>query len=614
MTRKPHWIRENRQERIPPRMVSFDTESRSHRNGDHETQTWRTACAIRWRTDLKTGDHAEASVFSSDVAMWEWIADYCRPGTRTVAWAHNLGHDVRISSALTILPKLGFTLEWCNLDQNVSCMTWRSGRGTLVLADTWTWLPVSINAIGPDVGLGKLQMPGENADDETWNAYCMRDAQVVYRIASDLVGFVRSHHLGNWQPTGAGMAYATWRHRFMRHKILVHADTSALQAERAAMHTGRAEAWRHGRISGVKWTEVDMSNAYLTIGAECELPRKLRFSTGKITIAQYRRLAASNRVLCKCRITADTPVVPARINGREMWPEGTFDTWIWDTEVDAAIRYGCAVSVLQSYVYARAPILQDWAKWVLGKLQGNEQCTSPVARTYLKHSARALVGRIALKTGRWEVFGSNPEHLTGITRLVDPETRQVWRLMHVGDLTMIEAGKDESENSIPMVTSWIMSECRVRLWDAMNIAGLDHIAHVDTDSILADSDGLARLRKGLSIGPGCPWHVKGTWATIDVWGPRRYVRGQQRVMAGIPVRAEEIAPGTYRGEKWASTATDLETREDGIVTTRRETWTMKRSDPRRRDATGTGGRTASYVVAVSGASIESSSPRSTAGE
>jgi hypothetical protein len=176
VTRQAHWIRGNKQERIPPRMVAFDTESRSYRSGDVETQTWRIGCAIRWRTDLATGPHAEARVFTSAEDLWSWVSDYCREGTRTVVWAHNLSHDVRISSALTILPRLGFRLEWCNLDANVSSMTWRSDHGTLVFADTWTWLPVPLATMASDVGLVKFGMPQDTEEEDTWNAYCMRDA------------------------------------------------------------------------------------------------------------------------------------------------------------------------------------------------------------------------------------------------------------------------------------------------------------------------------------------------------------------------------------------------------------------------------------------------------
>src|SRR5260370_16505767 len=96
----------------------------------------------------------------------------------------------------------------------------------------------------------------------------------------------------------------------MAQKVLVHDDSAALDAERAAMYTGRAEAWKHGRFSGPVWTEVDMKNAYVTIGAECELPRKLHMRVGKIQLGQYRSLCDTFAVLVRWRASTTVPVLP----------------------------------------------------------------------------------------------------------------------------------------------------------------------------------------------------------------------------------------------------------------------------------------------------------------
>ena len=597
--RNPHWVKGNRQERIPARMVALDTESRSRRTGNAETQTWRTGCAIRWRNDLRTGDHAEGAVFNSALEMWQWIADFCHAETRTVVWAHNLSHDVRISSAMTILPTLGFRLEWCNLDRNISAMTWRSDRGTLIMADTFTWVNISAAAMAPSVGLVKFAMPKDSVNEETWNAYCMRDAQIVYRVASELVKFIRSEHLGNWQPTGAGMAYATWRHRFMGTRVLVHNDNGALEAERKAMHTGRAEAWRHGEMWGEVWTEVDMKNAYLAIARECELPRKLMFRSGAINIYQYRRLCERYRVLARCGVTTDQPSVPYHDGRRTLWPVGQFESWLWDTEIDCALEYGATVKFREVYVYACDPVLKEWAEWITTALYASDDSVPPIVKTWLKHSSRALIGRLSLRTRSWELYGANPAGETRITKITDAETGQTRRLMHVGDQTWIETDPEESHDSVPMITGWIMAECRVRLWRAMNAAGLGHIAHVDTDSLLVDAAGLAALTAALSGSLAPAWQVKGAWRRLAVHGPRHYYRGRERVISGVPVKAEETEPGKFAGEKWASFALDMTAFGDGVVTTWHDTWTAKRSDPRRRDATGVAGRTEAYEVGVS---------------
>jgi hypothetical protein len=582
---------------MPPRMVAFDTESKSHYDDEVETQEWQVGCAVRWRTDLKTGDHAEAAVFSTPEDFWQWVSDYTRNGTRTVVWAHNLGYDVRVSDMFRILPTLGFHLEWCNLDRNISSATWRSEHGTIVLADTWTWIPLPLNVIAPTVGLVKYAMPKKTSSSADWALYCMRDAEIVYHVVADLVSFIKSEGLGNWQPTGAGMAYATWRHKFLQYKVLVHDDLDALASERAAMHTGRAEAWRHGTQLREKWTELDLRNAYLTIAAECELPRKLHMHHGSITVRQLKELNARFAVLSRVTVTQQQPILPMKATDRHVWPIGTFDTWVWDNELSMALDRGAEVKIHECYTYVRDLILHDWARWVLAILHNPTVVVSPVVRTHVKHCSRALIGRLALRTPSWEYYGTNIDGRTGITYVVFPDEGRTSRMLHVGEDTLIETARMEGKDSLPMITGWIMAECRTRLYKAMEVAGHENIAHVDTDSVLCNATGLDRMQHHYASEFDRYWTVKGTYRHLDVWGPRQYYRDKQRVASGIPMKATEVSPGEFTGERWSALATDLESGDTGKVTVRPGAWSMQRRDPRRADAPGVPGRTVAYAAA-----------------
>lgn len=608
--RTPHWIKLNHQTRMPKRWIAFDTEARSVRNGDEEIQTWSMGAAIRWRTDLKTGHHAEAQTFDSALSLWQWVSSHCRSGMRTVAFAHNLGYDIRISQALTILPQLGFTLEWCNLDSNVSSMTWRSDHGTLVLADTWTWLPLDLATIAPSVGLRKLQMPPDNAKHARWERYCMRDAEIVYRCVTELNDYIAREQLGNWQPTGAGMAYATWRHKFMDTKVLVHDDVPALTAERAAMHTGRAEAWRHGTVLGDTWTEVDMRNAYTTIAAECELPVKLKIHVGRITNAQYQRLRTTYALLAQVEVTTNLPVVPTQVNNRTLWPTGTFKTWLWDTEVNALLDSGGSGKILQAYCYTRGPILAEWARWVLSILRLNDSDISPVVQTWLKHCARALIGRISLRCPTWELFGENPMGITGITHETDIESGQTARMMHIGNRTFIETERREGRDSLPQVTGWIMAECRARLWRAMSDAGLSELAHVDTDSLIVSRAGYDALRAAQALSWGDHWTTKATYRRMIVYGPRNYRGDGVRKVAGVPRKATELLPNVFEGERWHGLSRDLESDRSGAVTVETSRWQVNKTDPRRLSASGVSTATVAYYVEGTSVAASSSSPKS----
>lgn len=612
-TRSSHWIRPNHQCRIPKRHVVFDTESKFSSQGTTEIQSWRMGAAIRFRYGLSTGDKAEASVFRSAGELWQWVTDFCHPGQRTVVWAHNLGYDVRISECLSILPTLGWRLEWCNLDRNVSSMTWRSEHGTLVFADTWTWLPLKLETLAPSVGLRKLAMPADTASHASWEKYCMRDADIAYRIVGELLKHIGGEDLGNWQPTGAGMSYATWRHKFLSHKVLVHDDMECIAAERAAMHTGRAEAWRHGVCDTGQWTEVDMRDAYIRIAAESALPVKFKLHSGRLGAGDYATLRRDYRVLAYCDVSASLPVVPASIGGRTIWPVGTFKTWLWDTEIDALAEESQGVKILDSYCYTRAPILRDWANWVLSITGNDGEHVSPVVRTWVKHCGRALIGRLALRSPSWEQYGNNPGGETGISHITDAVTGVTSRMMHVGDQTLIETSREEGKDSLPQVTGWVMAECRVRLWRAMRQAGLDQVAHTDTDSLLVSGQGLRALRAAQGADWARLWQVKGTWRRLVVYGPRNYRAGALRKVAGVPRAAKEVLPNVFTGEKWTGLAADMANGRHNRVTVETSEWVMRTPDPRRRDAPEGQTRTSPIQVVAGVLSSVSSSPTSGVG-
>lgn len=606
MTRAAHWIRHNQQERMPTRMVAFDTEARSAYEGKTEVQTWRVGCAIRWRTDLKTGDHAEAKVFNDPESFWRWVAEYTVKDHRTVVWAHNLGYDVRTSAMFDILPKYGYRLEWCNLDRNISSATWRSANGSIVLADTWTWIPLPLETIAPQVGLIKYKMPPGNAQDKDWAHYCMRDCEILYHVVNDLMAFVKREGLGNWQPTGAGMAYATWRHRFLKDKVLVHDDVAALEAERIAMHTGRAEAWRHGEVLGEKWTEVDLRNAYLTIASEIEVPRKLHMHTSAISVSQYNSLRERFAILARVEVSSDNPTLPYRHNSRHLWPVGTFETWVWDNELSNAMRYEASVKIRETYVYCRAPVLREWARWVLARLSGDMRLCTPIVATHLKHCGRALIGRLALRTPSWEYWGVNLEHAVGISNVILTDENRVTRMLHIGDDVLIETSREEGKDSLPMITGYIMAECRVREWEIMHVAGTENLAHVDTDSVLCNSVGLSRIREYFGDRFPLVLAIKGTYTRLEIFGPRAYYRGKERVIAGVPRRAAETAPGVFCDQRWSSLSADLERGQARSVTLTAATWHLHTADPRRADADAGPGMTRAYDVAeLSGANSSS---------
>lgn len=464
------------------------------------------------------------------------------------------------------------------------------------MADLATWLPMPLVDVGTLLNKRKLDGDVREKRGRSLAEHCIRDAEIVFEAIDLILDYIEQEDLGNWQPTGAGMAYATWRHKYMSHKVLVHDDAKALAVERAAMHTGRAEAWRHGNCSGDTWHEVDMRSAYTRIAAECDLPTKLKFTTGPINVRQYEELSKRYRVLLVCTVTTDVPVVPYHNGERTIWPVGKFNTVLWDVEADLALGEGAKITIAEARCYTRHPILAEWGTWALRVINATDSEIHPVIRAWVKHCGRALIGRLSLRSSTWEEYGENPEGMTGISYIVDYETGHTQRMMHLGNQTLIETDRIEGHDSLPQITGWIMAECRVRLYCAMEAAGHENIAHIDTDSTLVNSEGLRRMRVAYGPSFGVIWHIKAHFGSLHVYGPRNIRAGRQRKVAGIPVKAVETEENVFVGELWAGAAADISRGRSGAVTIRTGEWRTRAKDPRRVGLPGVDGGTRAIRV------------------
>jgi hypothetical protein len=579
--RQAHWVRRNHTERMPHRWIVADSEAIREATSYGEQQTLRCVDAVRWRDDLKTGTHDEWHSGENLHDFWEWCDQYTKSGSRTVVWFHNASYDLRTLDAFRALPALGWSLEWCNLDRDVSVVSWRSDHGTLLICDTFTWTGKGLSELSGMVGIGKPRLPDNDDSLAAWHSRCEADVQITRQVVTELLDFVRGEHLGNWQPSGAGQAYAAWRHRFMAHKVLVHDDAPALAAERVAMHAGRAEAWYHGKAPLGPFTEWDMHMSYCRIAAECDVPVKLFAFDNHPSKAVHEWAGRHWTLLCEVEVTTDVPCVPCKSGDRTLWPVGTFTTTLWQPELELLRQSGGSYRVLRQWRYNMAPALQEWAQWSMGMCAADETRCTPVQKTFTKHQSRALIGRLALRNASWLEWGANPYGWCGLTDYVDGETGETSRMMHVGDKTFMEGAAVESQNSLPQITGYIMAVARVRLWEACQAAGAGHVVHVDTDSLICDRHGSASMAAAAAAGLPGGWRPKDHWSSIDVTGPRHYRASGRRVIPGVPRTAQETSPGVFRGEVWESLAASLQDSRSSTVRIYDREWRPRLFDGRR---------------------------------
>jgi hypothetical protein len=581
MVAPAHYIKGNAASRWPHRWIVWDSETQWVTEGDVTTHTFRLACAAWWDHKSKRHVEPEYASFRDVRSLWEWTSAHCEPQGRTIAYAHNLSFDLQVCRMFDIMPNLGWELAWFNLSNDSSLVEWKRGKQTLILTDSMSLFPTALRKIATLVGDEKPELPANDASEDEWLWRCQSDVRVLTAAVRTFNEWARMFDVGNWRASGSGLAWSLWRHKFLGEKILASSGPENAAAERAGMVTGRAEAWRTGEAPEGGLHDWDMSRCYCTIASQCEVPIRHRITVPSLTVEQYKGWRAQGAVLSHVTVTQDKPIVGVQDGKGFRWPVSRFETWLWDPELDLLLDSGARVEFGESRRYWRAPALQAWAEWTLAELTPETTTVPPVVALWVKAQSRSLIGRFGMRYHNWEPHpDGNGLDITGLSKEAGPG----WgprTVMHAAGKAWFEGERTDSDDCAPMITGWIMSEARVRLWRALRAAGEGHVWHVDTDGLLVDLEGRKRLRQHARQHPGEGWTEKGSYYAGEVRGTRNYTLGEREHIAGVPSDAVRVGPAAWKGEMWQGIKQGLREGRVDQVRVRATTWELTAPDSRR---------------------------------
>lgn len=576
-----HYIKRNDTTRVPRSIIVLDTESRETRvRGGHE-QKWRLGVA--WFLKGRKGRVAKerTDVFDTPDALWEAVSDHCGQSGRTVLWAHNLGYDARISDTFRILPALGWSLVAHNIAPRGTWLVWKRDRANLTMVDSASVWPVTLATIGKWFGLAKTDLPAQDAPDAEWVARCQTDVLILRTAIMTYLDWLETADMGNWQLTGAGQSWSAYRHRFMTHQLLVHGDEDALAAERRAMWTGRCEAYWRGTIGYQEVQEWDLETAYARVAYDTSVPVKL---VGPMPARYPWRDILDNpdlALLAEVTISTDVPTVPTMDDGRILWPVGTFDTTLWDCELQAAIEDGAEVTVHRAWLYHAKPALRDWAQWIMDGLHATADDVPLWRKAILKHWSRALVGRFAMRYSTWEPWGRMPELGAERRTLIDDIEGSTYDVMHVGADLWRESGTVEWAQSMPAITGYVMAACRIRLWRIVQQMPSGSVLYIDTDSMLLTDSWKCAINELCQLSTGEGLRLKQSWHGFSIMGPRQIITGERVRMAGVPILAQRVGRHDFAGSVWESLDGALRAGRPATVRTSDRRWHVEGIDRRR---------------------------------
>lgn len=596
--RVSHWLTRTNVTRVPRRIVCIDSEAKQIHSGKTTEHTFRLGSAsfdILDKHHCPTRNTKRAD-FATPLELWQWVTDCTAAASRTMVFAHNIGYDLRLTGGLEHLPALGYELRGVALTSYSCWARFANGNRGITLADTSSWVNKPLAGIAADLRVPHRDMPPWNAGDDIWLERCKSDVEALRAFVFHIIRFVVDENLGDLRLTGAAQSSAVFRRRFLKpSQLLVHDDQEALTAERRAAWTGRCELWRHGKIDTAVF-EYDFDSAYCRIAATDTVPGRLLGGHSPLTGQRFTAARSEMAILSECEVTTEIPTVPAEIEGAIVWPVGTFRTILWDSELQLAIDNGATVNTEWCYLYEKTDALQEWARWILACLDGMPPGDDPIVRQIVKGWSRSLIGRFGLRyQDLYEIAKTNDSKVTMYPVMIG-ETGEAETWLQIGRQLYSRTGFVETADSLPQITSYVMSRARCNLWEAMSTFGLSRILYVDTDGFLS-LESPSHMRHHSDVFTEFPdLRRKNTYQGATLRSPRNLDVGNERRIAGVPRKAAQVGPSSFEYEAWETLPGALRrSRSDRVIVTERRA-DLGNHDPRRAHLPG--GMTAPMRLAV----------------
>lgn len=584
MARPPsqrHWLRANHSERSPYRVLIVDTETRPDDPADPSTHRLRLWCARLVRRHGIDPKHPRTEDFRGHTAgQLAALIDGLARSDRTLwMFCHNLGFDLAVTALPVALHDLAWTLTEGALTSDSPWCRMARGSWRLTMADSWSWMPSSLETIGLMTGVPKLPLPDWSAPDEEWFARCAGDVDTTAQALVSIMDWWDDHQLGVWSVTGPACGWSTYRHQRPAPAVLIDPDPEARAFEARAVTGGRRDVRRVGRRSPGLYVDLDLTTAHLTVMAGHPLPSRRfgAFDALPLDSPMLRSLAVD--VLAEVTLETPTPRYPWDSGKGILYPVGRFRTVLAGPEIREAQRLGHLVAIGRGYSYAVQGHMAPWALWVASLLDQDNPDVPPAVRLLAKHWSRCVPGKWASHTS--DVISRVPDPRPGwaVERgAVMPGMRPADFLRVGGELWTIV--RDEwADDAFPAILAWIQAHTRVALNRILDQLGPTWLS-CNTDGVLVDAREWWRRQDPAvpaypgqdadilealdvwcaAIGPTiAPFQLrpKGAFREAEVHGPQHLVLSGERRLAGIPQRAHQLADGRYRFTAWPSLRVQL---------------------------------------------------------
>jgi len=549
-----HNLRGNKSSMRPVRHLFVDVESRLIDAGEGKVGhvLWFGYCAYWRRRPDHDSDTLRYLRFDTVSEFWSIVFDLAKDKTALYLVSHNTAYDFGVLHIFPNLEADGFKLTSIYLGGLSVIMRFKEGKRKIVLLDNANFFQGKLATLGAAIGFPKHDVDPLTAPLELVDPYCKRDVEILVKLWQAYYTFIDEHDLGNWGATLPSQAFKAFRHRFMKHKITIHADEPALEMEREAYHGGRTSAFWTGAANGQQFYKVDVNSMYPYVMAKETYPRQFYGLRGGTDVAGLEKKLKQWLVIARVTIETDEPVYPIMVKGHLVHPVGRFDTVLSTPELRYAIDHGHLERVHEMALYFPAPIFSEYVKFFYGLKDRYRQEGNGTSYLMVKLYLNSLYGKFGQKSELWEKFDGAPPGLDNLTRWYDAKEDVTWRVYHFGGQVWRSKENGEARDSFPAIAAHVTAYARLYLWKLIKTAGRGHSFYTDTDSIIVDQTGYDNLAEYMDESRLGALKIEAQDDNMRIVCPKHYRMGDEWKRKGVPSKAEPLGGDVFKCTQFPS--------------------------------------------------------------
>lgn len=549
-----HYLKHNQKTAFPRHWVAFDVETTPSPYGeDAEIHRIRVGVARYFRVDGYTSvDTYDEIVFTDAHQLWRFILDHTKPKTKTHIIAHNVSFDIRASGLLKLLMDLDYDLIY-PIDQN-GLFIWSINLGDrrVVFLDSFNYLRLPLSAIGDALGVPKMRIPEYSDSDDAWVEYCRNDVYILQHFVHYLHRFLVTEDRGNFGYSAASLAFNTYRHRYMDHRILCHCHPKALNLERQGYYGGRTEAFYIGEITGGRFTLLDVNSLYPSVMRRNLYPTRIKFYADKRCMDKVKRIMEHMGIIADVILNTDEPAFPYKYRNKLVFPVGRFRTVLPHPEFMYAWEHGYVEDVKAFAAYELADIFTSYVDDIYAIREEYKRSGDKAMSMFCKLLLNSLYGRFAMLYRARDERPNETGPRVGSEWEINVETCRRYKVVYFGDKLYRFYEDGFADDTVPSIACFVTSYARMKLWEYINLAGRDHVYYCDTDSLLVDDEGLSRLQDVIDPYSLGALKVEYDCDRIRIYGCKDYIFGDVVKRKGVRKDAIIVDENTVIQDQFSS--------------------------------------------------------------